>query len=273
MTHSGPVIDAHTHLLAPESVFSATMDGSVETLLRSMDEAGVERAVTFVVAPYDRNEIVADACRRHPDRLIGFAGVDPRETADGGAEEYVDKLLDLYPFTGVKVHPRLTGFSFNDERHLPLWAALAARGLPVLTDCATTVSNAPYADNVPFEMDRAIRQVPDLRLIIAHMGGSRVLDAYAMAMHDPRVFLDLSWLLDLYEGSSVEADARWAITRLAPRRKLIWGSDHPSEGNRPISVMKDRWLELLDELGVADDDVAAIMGGTVADLLDLEAAS
>lgn len=264
------LIDAHTHLLAPESVFSAQMDGSVETLLASMDEAGIDKAVTFVVAPFDNSELVAAACRAHPDRLIGFAGIDPNETFDVDVEPYVDDLLSMYPFEGVKVHPRLSGFSFNDERLLPLFSALAARGLPVLTDCASMVSAAPFGDNLPFEMDRVVRKVPDLKLIVAHMGGHRVLDAYAMALTHPNVYLDLSWLLDLYAGSSVEMDARWAIKRLAPKRKLIWGSDHPSEGNRPIKVMKDTWLELLDELNVATDDVDAIMGGTIAQLLGID---
>ena len=266
------IIDAHTHLLAPSSIFSAEMDGSPETLIRSMDEAGIEKAVTFVVAPFDDSSIVAEACRRFPDRLIGFAGIDPRECIDSDAEEFVDRLLEMHPFRGAKVHPRLTGFSFNDERHLPLFSALASRGLIVLTDCASMTSNAPFGDNLPFEMDRVVRKVPDLTLIVAHMGGHRVLDAYAMALTHPGVYLDLSWLLDLYEGSSVELDARWAIKRLAPLGKLIWGSDHPSEGNRPIAVMKDRWLELLAELDIAPVDVDRIMGGTIGKLLSLDSA-
>jgi hypothetical protein len=49
------VIDSHTHLLEPTSPFGAHMDGSVETLLRALDSAEIDRAVTFVIEPFDSN--------------------------------------------------------------------------------------------------------------------------------------------------------------------------------------------------------------------------
>jgi predicted TIM-barrel fold metal-dependent hydrolase len=263
------VIDSHTHLLEPTSPFGEHMDGSVETLLRAMDAAQIDRAVTFVIEPFDHNEFVADACRRHPDRLIGYASIDPNACLDGDAEAAVDAVLELHPFRGVKVHPRHQGFSLNDDRHLPLFAALASRGLPVLIDVISQPSKAPLGDNLPFEVDRLVRHVPELTVIMAHMGGHRVLDGYAVALQHPRVFLDLSWLLHKYRGSTVEQNARFAVKDLAPRRQLLFGSDHPSMNNLPIEATKDEWLRIFDELDVAQDDIDAIMGGTIAELLGL----
>jgi len=267
------IIDSHTHLLEPDSVFSAHMDGSVETLLRAMDAAQIDRAVTFVVTPYDSNEFVADVCRRHPDRLIAYMGIDPNVCIDGDAAAHVEELLELHPFKGVKVHPRHQGFSINDERHRPLFVAIADRGLPVLIDCVSMPSKAPLADNLPFEIDRLVRHVPNLKVVMAHMGGHRVLDGYAVALQHPHVYLDLSWLLYLYRGSSVEQDARFAVKRLAPKRQLLFGSDHPSMGNQPIEVTKDEWLAIFAELELEQEDIDAIMGGTIAELLELDITS
>lgn len=264
------IIDSHTHLLEPTSPFGAHMDGSVETLLRALDAAGVDRAVTFVIEPFDSNEFVADACRKHPDRLIGYASIDPNAVLGKDAGAAVDAVLDLHPFKGVKIHPRHQGFSLSDERHLPLFAALAERGLPVLIDVISQPSKVPLADNLPFEVDRIMRRVPDLTVIMAHMGGHRVLDGHAVALQHPRVFLDLSWLLHKYRGSTVEQDARFAVRELAPRRQLLFGSDHPSLNNLPIEVTKDEWLAIFDELDLARDDIDAIMGGTIAELLELD---
>jgi uncharacterized protein len=264
------IIDSHTHLLEPTSPFGARMDGSVETLLRALDAAEVDRAVTFVIEPFDSNEFVAAACRAHPDRLIGYASIDPNSCVDGDAEAAVDRVLELHPFRGVKIHPRHQGFSLNDERHLPLFAAFARRGLPVLIDVISQPSKVPLGDNLPFEVDRLVRKVPDLTVIMAHMGGHRVLDGHAVALQHPRVFLDLSWLLHKYRGSTVERDARFAVKDLAPRRQLLFGSDHPSLENLPIEVTKDEWLDIFDELELAQDDIDAIMGGTIAELLGLD---
>ena len=107
-------------------------------------------------------------------------------------------------------------------------------------------------------------------MIMAHMGGHRVLDGYAVALQHPSVYLDLSWLLYLYRGSSVEQDARWAVTRLAPKRQLIFGSDHPSMGNQPIKVSLNEWLRIFEELELDGADVDAITGGTISNLLGLD---
>lgn len=264
------IIDAHTHLLEPTSVFSKHMDGSVETLLRSLDAAGVDRAVTFVIEPFDRNEFVAEACERHPDRLIGYLSVDPNSVLDGDPGAELDRILQLHPFRGVKLHPRHQGFSIGDVRHRPLFAAIAERGLPTLIDCVSMPSKSPLAGNLPFEIDLLVRDVPDLKVIMAHMGGHRVLDGYAVALQHPSVYLDLSWLLYLYRGSSVEQDARWAVTRLAPKRQLIFGSDHPSMGNQPIKVSLNEWLRIFEELELDGADVDAITGGTISNLLGLD---
>jgi predicted TIM-barrel fold metal-dependent hydrolase len=264
------IIDSHTHLIEPESQFSETMDGSVETLLRAMDGAGIDRAVTFVIEPFDRNTFVADACRRFPDRLIGFASVDPNAVVDEDPVRALDQILDLYPFRGVKLHPRHQGFSMSDDRHLRLFGAIAERQLPVLIDCISQPSKVPLADNLPFEADRLMRQVPDLTLIMAHMGGHRVLDAYAVALQHPGVFLDLAWVLHLYRGSTVEQDVRFAVKQLAPKRQVIWGSDHPSLNNLPIEVSKTEWMNIFEEIDLARDDVDAAMGGTISTILNLD---
>jgi predicted TIM-barrel fold metal-dependent hydrolase len=84
------------------------------------------------------------------------------------------------------------------------------------------------------------------------------------------VFLDLSWLLHIYRGSTVEQDARFAVKQLAPRRQILFGSDHPSMNNLPIEVTKQEWLGIFAELSLAQDEIDAIMGGTIAKLLQLD---
>jgi predicted TIM-barrel fold metal-dependent hydrolase len=263
------IIDSHTHLLEPDSIFSARMDGAVETLLRARDPAAVDRAVTVVIEPFDSNEFVAAACEKHPDRLTGFASLDPNAVLGQDADAMVAQVLELHPFKGMKIHPRHQGFSLNDERHLPFFAALAKHNLPVLIDVICQPSKAPFGDNLPFEVDRIVRAVPDLTVIMAHMGGHRVLDGYHVALQHPRVFLDLAWILHKYRGSTVEQDVRFTVKELAPKRQLLFGSDHPSMDNLPIEVSKDEWLGIFDELELAADDVDAIMGGTLAELIGL----
>ncbi len=63
-----------------ESLFGVR--ASADDLLARMGEAGIDRAVVCPLKPRGyhlaaANEAVAEAVRAHPDRLVGFARVDP----------------------------------------------------------------------------------------------------------------------------------------------------------------------------------------------------
>jgi len=249
------------------------MDGNPELLLKMLDDAKMDRAVVFGIAPYDRNEFVAGVCREHPDRLTGFVSVQPDPGTYFEPGLAVRKLIEdmsLYPFKGVKIHPRIQAFSINDPRHLPLFYKMAQLELPVLIDCISQPSPVALADNLPFEVDRLLRKVRGLKVIMAHMGGHRVLDAYSVALNHPDVYLDLAWVVHLYQGSSVEQDIKFVVKKLAPQRRIIFGSDFPSMGGLPIKCSKNLCLQIFEELDLDQAVVSDIMGGTMAHLIGLE---
>ncbi len=266
-------IDGHTHIVEPGNPFSQEINGDPEVLLKALDDAGMDRAVIFGIAPYDRNEFVAAVCEKHADRFTGFASVQPVPDTyfeTGIAVRDLVESLSLYPFKGVKLHPRISGFSLNDPQHLALFQKIAELGLPVLIDCISQKSSVPLASNLPFEVDRLLRVVPGLKVILAHMGGHRVLDAYCVALNHPHVYLDLAWVVHLYQGSSVEQDVKFVVGKLAPLRRIIFGSDFPSMGGLPIRCSEDVCLHMFEELDLDQAAVSGIMGGTIAELIGLE---
>jgi predicted TIM-barrel fold metal-dependent hydrolase len=270
------LIDGHAHILEPSSPFSEHMNGDPDLLLRMLDDAGMDRAVVFGIAPYGRNEFVAETCEKHPDRLSAFVSVQPTGSEYFDRQPAITHLresLTLYPFKGVKLHPRIQAFSLSDPRHIPLFETISELGLPVLIDCISQSSPVPLADNLPFEVDRLLRRVPGLKVILAHMGGHRVLDAYCVALSHPDVYLDLAWVLHLYQGSSVEQDVKFVVGKLAPSGRIIFGSDFPifdRANTLPISVSKDMCMRMFDEIGLDEEAVSAVMGGTMAHLLGLD---
>lgn len=77
-------------------------------LLARMDEAGIDRAVVCPVRPRGyhlgpANEEVADAVREHPDRLVGFARVDPNLGEESAAEAH--RALGELGLSGLFLHP------------------------------------------------------------------------------------------------------------------------------------------------------------------------
>jgi len=63
--------------------------GTIEALIADMDEAGVDKSVAAPLdfgvmckqetdlSIWEINEYIAEAQKKHPDRIIGFVGVDP----------------------------------------------------------------------------------------------------------------------------------------------------------------------------------------------------
>lgn len=87
-----PVIDGHCHLGAGGG--RAFLG---EDLIRMMNKAGVDKAVIFPLPGilsfsggkgtirnnyYNTNDYIVEIQDKYPDRIIGFAGIDPRYTGN-----------------------------------------------------------------------------------------------------------------------------------------------------------------------------------------------
>src|SRR5687768_17037322 len=68
-----------------------------------------------------------------------------------------------------------------------------------------------------------ISKVP---IVIVHSGGYRVIEAMLLADSKPNVWLDTSFSLPYYIGSSVEKDYAFAYKKIGTNR-IVYGSDHP----------------------------------------------
>jgi len=104
------IIDADVHI----SPYPDEGGIGVEELLRRMDRAGVDKALTWLQPPYRReldesNEYVYQAVKRHPDRILGFGWADPN-LGLGKAKDTVKRCIDEYGFYGVKMNGAQNSF-------------------------------------------------------------------------------------------------------------------------------------------------------------------
>lgn len=140
------VIDCHCHV---------GRSLPAEELIEMMDAAGVGKAVVFVTpflwgllgqADYhDTNDYIADVQREHPDRLIGFACVNPH-LAPGRELERCVKELGL---RGVKIHPENHCFAVDSLIGGEIMEAIVALQketgvrIPILSHGMTTIGAMP----------------------------------------------------------------------------------------------------------------------------------
>ena len=196
-------------------------------LLREMDRAGVHRAVLIPPSlDCNRNDIVLDASRRHPER---FAVMGRLDTEAPGARDLVATWRQ----------PGMLGlrFSFREPQGAPLftsgrmdwlWAEAEKAGLPVML--MLTPDELHFADAIA-------QRHPGLKLVIDHL-------ALHFGKKGPEAFADLDKLLalakrpniavkasslptyasDRYPYRSLQPYLRRVYDAFGPRR-IFWGTD------------------------------------------------
>ncbi len=239
------MIDLHTHVwqypdhLSQEFAceVSQTCGLSVEenTLLKTppkthwqaFADSAVSRAV--VLAFRSRwlgvdvpNEYVAAYVQEHPDRLVGFAAVDPADPDPAGElSDAVEKL----GLKGLKLAPSAQNFAPMDERMQPVYAMAQKLGIPILFHQATNISRrAPMKYAHPELLEDVALAYPDLRMCIGHVGSPWITETIALIRKQPNIYADLSGVhshpWELY--NTLRMAIEYGVTD-----KLLFGTDYP----------------------------------------------
>lgn len=254
------VIDAHVNLTADGRWFHTGHDASLERLLDEMASADIGQALLVALPGAADNRFIADTCARHPERFRGLGHIKNWSRAEAELDE-----LTAMGLKGVKVHPRSQGLDVLAPELEPAWQGMVERGLPVMIDgyFQNLGSSLPLAKLTPFYYDRLARRHPDLRIILAHAGAQRVMDAFWVARSNPNFYLDISHVLEYYAGTSLMAD--FAFVLAMADQKIIFGSDFPECGPGPYL----RRLEALCQDG-REVDLELVRQGNIRKLIDFD---
>ena len=168
------------------------------------------------------NELVAEYVRQHPDRLVGFAAVDPSDPDPAGELEHAVKNLHL---RGLKLSPVYQNFQLMDPRVQPVYKMAEQLGVPILFHMgAAFVRRAPMKFGHPEQLEDVALAFPDLKICIAHMGHPWQLETIVLLRKHPNVYADLSALhshaWELY--NTLRMALEYGVLH-----KLFFGTDFP----------------------------------------------
>ena len=221
--HAASIVNARPGEVAPKSdpdtVYAAMkdVDKAIIFSLRYKDSVGID----------GDDEVTARAVAKYPDKLVGFACVDPR------MPNYMDLLVhatqDL-KLKGVKFGPIYNGVSLLDPRLVPLYEYLQRNNLPLTMHMGTTYGRlAPIDYGRPLDVDTIATRYPDLKMIMAHMAHPWHEECIVVARKQPNVYCEVSALFyrpwQFY--NILIAAQEYTITH---RNKIFWGTDFPFSG-------------------------------------------
>ncbi len=169
------------------------------------------------------NDQVASYVSQDRDRLIGFAGIDPSHPKEAIGE--LRRARNELSMPGVAVAPAAQDFHPSNSQAMLVYAEAASLGMPILFHTgvySTPATKLEYAR--PVLLDEVARELPDLKIIIAHMGYPWVNETVLLLAKHRSVFAETSWLL----GDPWQAyQALLTAYQHGVMDKLLFGSGFP----------------------------------------------
>jgi len=252
------IIDADVHI-------SPTPEGEnsiqIEELLRRMEHASVDKAVTWLQPPYMRqldkaNEYVHKAMKKHPDKILGFGWVNPNLGVEK-AKKDVKKYINEYGFYGVKLNGAQNDFYIDDPKlSVPVIEEIVETGKLL----ALHVGADAYDRTNPFRVAKIAKQFPKLQILMVHMGGVAFDDLTNAAIEVAKEHSNLTLI-----GSGVRTIQVLKAIKTLGSSRVCFGSDTPFE---LMHVEVAKYKALLD--GLPENDKFDVMAKNVDRLLNLE---
>ncbi len=270
-------IDVHHHVVPPRYA-DDSMPIKIpdrEAQLRSMDSWQIRAAITsltprVVLRNLDRLRDVARDCNEfqarmrqdQPSRFGSFALL-PLPDVDGALDE-IGYALDVLRLDGVGLFSSVNDRYLGDASLDPVFDELNRRKAIVFihpTHCEapghTGLHAPPFVVEYVFDTTRAIvnliytgtlQRCPDIRLIVAHGGGTVPFLAQRIAMMEghrgaKNVTGVLSALRALYyeTASATSAFALRSVQEIADPAHILWGSDLPFVHGARLQEEVEHW--------------------------------
>jgi hypothetical protein len=155
---------------------------------------------------------------------------------------------------GFKMHPEHQDFEPHDPRLDPIWHAAVEHGMIVLFHAGADVIH-PSVRGTAQSFARLMDAWPELRVILAHLGGFRQWQQVAEHIQGRDVYLDTAYTLGhLPDSEFVE------LVRAHGADRVLFGSDGP---------WTDAAFEVahLSSLGFSEEELTGILGDNAQRML------
>ena len=244
--HTPVLKDSLLHLGIWDREFTAAQ------LVEQMDAAGVEKVMLCAQAggswevSYD---YVRQMMNEASDRILGTAGIDPRDIAAGVRK--LEQAVREWGFVGAHSYPHWFRLSPADRVYYPFYWRCIELDVPVQIQVGMAYQAGLRNVGHPSEIDTIAVDLPELRMVCIHTGYPWEREMIAVAWKHPNVFI----------GADLLHPRDWSPELLAfirgeGREKTMWGT------NKPVLEFQDS-LDGVDALGLDADTKELLLHGNV----------
>ena len=264
------IIDFHTHIFPDKiagktieslekiSGITASTNGTLEGLLASMENSGVDLSVIMPVATKPAqmesiNTYAKETCEKYPGKLISFGGIHP------DCEDYKKELdhISQMGLKGIKIHPDYQRVMIDDVRFMNIIEYADELGLIILTHAGVDIGLPEKVYCPPDKLRKVLDTLKPKKMIAAHFGGWKQWQEVYEYLAGENVYLDTAFTFDF-----IEQEMFLKVLNKHDENKILFATDSPwSHAKRDIEAVKN--------LPVNDEIKQKIFSENAKKLLDL----
>jgi predicted TIM-barrel fold metal-dependent hydrolase len=253
------IIDCHVHLNNYHNEDVASLDQSIELLLRTMRRNRVDIALilsSYKVTPGRPDTTTLVAATRPFKNLYIVAGIP----FDGDRSEQLDALrpgVEEGEIRGLKLYPGYQPFYPSDPSLEPVYAFAKEHRLPVMIHSGDTYSpGGKIKYSHPIHVDEVAVDHRDVNFVICHLGNPWVRDCMEVVYKNANVYTDFSGLVlgdfdDRFESYMLRQVQEMLAYGVQPE-KCLYGTDWP------LASMES-YLDFMEQLQMPQKDRAMIL--------------
>ncbi|MFI3212442.1 MAG: amidohydrolase family protein [Eubacteriales bacterium] len=253
------IIDADAHI-SPYETYGA--HNTIEMLINQMDYAGIDKTLTWIQPPYERNldeslKYLYNASKIYHDKIIGFGWVDPH-LGFTKSKDTIRRCIEEYGFYGIKMNGAQNEYFIDDPKFaLPLVEEIAKTGKAI----AFHIGGDAYEFTHPFRLAKIAELYPELQILMVHMGGACFADLSAAAIEVASKHNNITLI-----GSAIRDISIIKALKSLGSERICFGSDSPFALSHGCVAM---YKAILQGANLSSDEQQKVMGGNILRVLGI----
>lgn len=244
-------IDFHTHAfpdqiaataipaLEKKGNIKAYLNGTISDLLKSMDQAQIERSVVCSIAtrPAQFQPILDWSLSIRSERIVPLPSIHP---SDPERSEHLRQIKDM-GFIGLKMHPYYQDFFLDDREILEFYGQVNELDLLLVMHTGYDIGYPRVRRADPERILKVLQEVSGLRLITTHLGGWDEWKDVRTLLTGLPIYMEISFALDFLDQIRLRD-----MIENHPPEYLLFGTDSPWADQATT-------LKMLGKLGLKED--------------------
>jgi predicted TIM-barrel fold metal-dependent hydrolase len=239
------IIDFHTHAfsddLAPKAMKALTqqhpeipyyLDGTISSLLKSMDAVGIEKSVICSIAtkPKQFQPIFDWSLQIQSDRIVPFASVHP---ADAERNEHI-KQVKQAGFKGLKMHPYYQDFYLDEDSMFEYYEQVCKYDLILVMHTGFDIAFEHTRRADPARILNVVKKFPQLKFITTHLGAWQLWDEVDSGIIGQNIYMEISFALEY-----LAPDKARQLFEKHPADYILFGTDSPwTDQQKTLDLLK-----------------------------------